>query len=204
MWERDGEYRYGNGKARGCQAAADPAFTPPAARAIFGRMGYEETILGRSEVDYGDQYESHVLAQYQMYVGMADRISARRQTANSFFLPINTALVGLVGDLSLGRTQPGVDSFVAVGLAGMVLCYLWYRIIRSYRDLNTAKFKVVHEMEKLLPLRPYDAEWDAVGRGKDANLYKPFTHVEIAVPWVFFTLHLLLVVRGLVVGGLLS
>jgi len=164
----------------------------------------DEDLFGTDPGHYGDSFGAHLFEQYKLYLEMADRISQRRQTANSFFLTINTALVGIVGYLSLGRATPGVDSFVAVGLAGMVLCYTWYRIIRSYKDLNTAKFKVVHEMEKLLPLRPYDAEWDAVGRGQDSNLYKPFTHVEIMVPWVFFTLHLLLVARGLFMSGLAS
>ena len=35
----------------------------------------------------------------------------------------------------------------------VLLCYLWYRIIRSYRDLNSAKFKVIHAIEHQLPLR---------------------------------------------------
>ena len=35
------------------------------------------------------------LEQYKLYVEMADRISSRRQNANSFFLSINTAIVAL-------------------------------------------------------------------------------------------------------------
>jgi hypothetical protein len=40
---------------------------------------------------------------------------------------------------------------------------MWYRLVRSYKDLNSAKFKVIHEIEKSLPISPYDAEWEAVG-----------------------------------------
>src|SRR2546426_1964670 len=39
------------------------------------------------------------LEQYKLYVEMADRISARRQTANEFFLSVNTVIVALLGYL---------------------------------------------------------------------------------------------------------
>jgi hypothetical protein len=79
-----------------------------------------------------------------------------------------------------------------VAAAGVVLCYSWYRLVRSYKDLNSGKFKVVHAIESRLPASPYDAEWEAVGRGEDKNLYLPFTHIEIRIPWVFAALYVLL------------
>ena len=47
--------------------------------------------------DYESEYNAHLLEQYKLYVQMADNISARRQTANSFFLTLNTTIAGLVG-----------------------------------------------------------------------------------------------------------
>ena len=76
-----------------------------------------------------------------------------------------------------------------ISLAGLVLSYVWYRLIRSYKDMNSGKFKVVHEIEKELPLSPYDAEWEALGRGNDPKLYLPFTRIEIWVPGIFGALH---------------
>lgn len=142
---------------------------------------------------YGQEHRTHLLEQYKLYVEMADRISERREKANSFFLTVNTALVALLAKDAFG-SAPASPSFleVLVPLAAGVLCYLWYRIVRSYRDLNSAKFKVVHEIEQRLPIRPYDAEWEAVGRGKNPKLYLPFTHIEIAVPWLFLSFHAVL------------
>jgi hypothetical protein len=139
-----------------------------------------------------EKLQSHLFEQYKLYVEMADRISARRHNANSYFLTVNTALLGFVGYIT-GKESS--TYFWVLGVVGIVLCYLWYRIIRSYRDLNSAKFKVVHEIEQRLPLTPYHAEWEAMGRGNDPTLYKPVTHIEIGVPWVFFLLHLFVVVR---------
>ncbi len=41
-------------------------------------------------------------------------------------------------------------SYRIVSLAGILLCYAWYRLVRSYKDINSGKFKVVHEIEKEL------------------------------------------------------
>ncbi|KKL90219.1 hypothetical protein LCGC14_1906870 [marine sediment metagenome] len=141
-----------------------------------------------SEKDYGEHYKPHLLEQYKLYVEMADRISARRQTANSFFLSVNTAIIALVGYINFG-SKTKASFYWLVSLAGMLLCFIWYRLVRSYKDLNSAKFKVVNEIEKELPIAPYDREWEKVGRGKDPKLYLPFTHIEIFVPWVFFAIH---------------
>ena len=146
-------------------------------------------LFPKSKEKYGENYEEHYLEIYKLYVSMADNISSRRQNANSFFVAVNTALIAFVG-----YARPCVGSEIGrfiwlLALAGAVLCYAWYRLIRSYKDLNSGKFKVIHLIEENLPLSPYDAEWEAVGRGKDKKLYLPFTHVEIYVPWVFFVVH---------------
>lgn len=139
-----------------------------------------------------DKYQAHLLDQYKLYVEMADRISSRRQSANSYFLSINTALLGFIG--YFGTREPTTYLWL-VAAAGVALSYLWYRLIRSYRDLNSAKFLVIHEIEKRLPLSPYEAEWEAMGRGSDPKLYKPFTHIEAGVPWVFVALHAVVLAR---------
>jgi hypothetical protein len=142
---------------------------------------------------YGSSYRDHALEMYKTYLEMADRISERREKANSFFLAVNTALIALLARDAFGSSAAGPRALeLLVPVAAGVLCYLWYRIIRSYRDLNSAKFKVVHAIERQLPLRPYDAEWESVERGKNPRLYLPFTHVEKVVPWLFMAFHALL------------
>jgi len=155
-------------------------------------MSIEKDLVGLSEAEYGENYRSHFLEIYKLYVGMADNISERRQSASSFFLTLNSAIVALVGYVNLSQDAESIASsyFGVVAIAGMVLSFLWYRLIRSYKDMNSGKFKVIHEIEKQLPLKPYDAEWTALGRGKDPSLYLPFTNIELFVPWVFFAIHL--------------
>jgi hypothetical protein len=155
-----------------------------------------DTLLGLSPEAYGPEYRRHVLEMYFTCLEMADRIGQRRDKANSFFLAVNTGIVALLAKDLLGTNESGAVVGVLVPIAGALLCYLWSRIIRSYRDLSSAKFKVVHAIERQLPLRPYASEWEAVGRGKNPRLYLPFTHVELRIPWVFMGFHVLLLLSS--------
>jgi hypothetical protein len=162
----------------------------PGVTAGGGAEVLEAALAKVAPEQYGADYRAHLLDQYKLYVEMADRISARRQTANAFFLSLNTALLAFLG-LAAERDTGDVPLpwVLAVTAAGLVLCFTWYRLVRSYRDLNGGKFRVIHAIERRLPLAPYDAEWESVGRGEDPRLYLPFTHIEIRVPWVFAALH---------------
>jgi hypothetical protein len=150
------------------------------------------SLRGVGSDEYGPSYRDHSLEIYKTYLEMADRISDRREKANSFFLAVNTALIAIFAKDAIAGSVASHSAELLVPLAAIVLCYLWYRIIRSYRDLNSAKFKVIHAIERQLPLRPYDAEWESVGRGKNTKLYLPFTHVEGIVPLLFMLFHLIL------------
>ena len=86
------------------------------------------------QTPYGsnEKYQAHLLDQYKLYVEMADRISARRQTANSYFLTVNTGLVGLIGYVTTKETS---DYLWLLAGAGIALSYLWYRLIRDRKSV---------------------------------------------------------------------
>ncbi|MBF0175995.1 MAG: hypothetical protein HQL63_03990 [Magnetococcales bacterium] len=156
-------------------------------------------LLRQKKRTYGSAYEQHLFEQYKLCVEMADRVSARRVMANSFFLAVHTALIAafavLLKEKLLQPTWVGMLPFAAV----MLLCLTWWFMVHSYRQLNTGKFKVIHTLEQMLPVAPYDAEWVALGGGKNPRLYWPLTHVENGVPILFVVLYLLLgmaVLRG--------
>ncbi|MFE7717624.1 hypothetical protein ACFU44_01120 [Nocardia rhizosphaerihabitans] len=140
----------------------------------------------RTPEDFAGRYHDLVLEQYKLYVEMADRISARRSLTNSFFLTLNTSaftVIGLVLQLRPGR---GVWTLIFPTVALVVQCGAWYFLLRSYRQLNTAKYRVVGELEERLPASPYwRAEWAALGHGRDRTLYTPITHLEQWVPVIF-------------------
>ena len=85
---------------------------------------------------------------------------------------------------------------------GLVLCGVWFINIRSYSQLNSGKFQVIHEMEQQLPYHCYAREWEILGRGRENKKYLPLTHVEQFVPFVLAVPYLSLPVY--VVSPLLS
>lgn len=149
-----------------------------------------KTLLRIPEQECGEHYLSYCIEIYKLYVASADGVSTRRQAANSFFLTLNTAILAFLGYVKPSFWQPIGRLTVLATLAGIVLCYTWYRLILSYKGLNSGKFKVIHMIEAKLPIAPYDAEWKAIGSGIDAKKYKPFTHVELWIPWVFMAIYL--------------
>jgi len=66
---------------------------------------YKKVLFKNQEGYPSDQLRGHLLEQYKLYIEMADRISSRRQSANSFFLSLNTTLVALGG---CPRTQKAI------------------------------------------------------------------------------------------------
>ncbi|MDD4984860.1 MAG: hypothetical protein PHQ43_03580 [Dehalococcoidales bacterium] len=151
--------------------------------------------------DYGEHYHEHLLEQYKLYVEMTDNISDRRDRSNAFYL---TLLSGLLVVVSAIAAIWGADSPLAalmaigIGVVGVLLCAVWFINIRSYRQLNTGRFAVIHRMEQELPFACYDEEWEVLGRGKDKSKYWPFTHVEKWVPVIMGVPYGLLIVCGVV------
>lgn len=156
------------------------------------RAGLFNEIAEGTTYPHNDKWYSHLLDQYKLYVEMADRISQRRATANTYFLSLNSAILAFVGYLSVKETGE-YNWMLACG--GLALSWLWRSLIISYSNLNTAKFKVIHQIEKRLPISPYEAEWDAMERGTNPALYKPLTHIERNVPLVFMALHIIVFTR---------
>ena len=139
-------------------------------------------------------YQTHLLEQYLIYVKMADRISNRRNIANGFFLSLHTSLLTILGVFlkeDLISTSLGVLAILF--LVFSFLCLIWWWLIRSYKNLNTAKYKVIGFMEEKLPASPYNrAEWVALGEGKSLKKYLPLTLIEQWVPVVFLFFYLLM------------
>jgi hypothetical protein len=160
---------------------------------------FQEHVLGLSQQAYGDRYRQDVLDLYKMFVASADKISDRRQTANAFFLTLNSTIIGLVGYLNSSQDLKVANHYLyaLVPLAGMLICYMWLSMIRSYRNMNSGKFQVINVIEKMLPIRPYDAEWIALGRGQDSRRYLEFSQVEKNIPVIFFLIHLVVLAMSI-------
>jgi hypothetical protein len=148
-----------------------------------------------------DELPASYLELYKLAVEMADRVSARRAVANSFFLTVNTGLVALLGSQNLRWY---------VAAAGILFTFTWWSLLKSYRELNRAKFDVILEMEARLPVRVYGDEWDRLRRepvrftlrpdGLRPYLatYRELGQTERVVPCLFALIYLAEILRQLV------
>lgn len=127
-----------------------------------------------------------LLEQYKLYVGTAEKVSEKRQTANAYFLSLNSFLLVLSGYLTTIKFQ---SWHVLIVLAGIFICIFWLLNLQSYRSLNSVKYKVIHEMEKQLPIKLFYDEWGLLDRGKNKRTYLRLSRVEQGVPTIFIFLY---------------
>ena len=52
----------------------------------------DSQLFQNSKDEYGEDYASHLLEQYKLYVESAENISDRRQNANNFFITIKITI----------------------------------------------------------------------------------------------------------------
>lgn len=139
--------------------------------------------------------DPRVVELYKTAVEMADRVSARRSTANAFFLTAQTALVTVIGATTPSLLRAPWWTALAVAIAGVVLSASWWLQLRSYRDLNRAKFEVINTMERQLPVRIFSDEWDILKRDSAKSWrtrYAELGTVERVIPGVFALLYIML------------
>lgn len=150
-------------------------------------------LFSKNEKEYGNDYKEHLFEQYKLYVESIEKISDRRQHANNYFISINTALITLLGlSFQIKVFENVVWIKCVLALVGIIICIVFWHLIRSYRQLNTGKFAVVHKIEENLPLALYEYEWEILGKGEDKHKYYPFSHIELYIPWVFGLIYLFL------------
>jgi hypothetical protein len=124
---------------------------------------------------------------YTILVEMADRVSQRRQTANNYFLSINTAILGSITYFS----HLDESWFVLLSaFTGTVICILWSRSVESHKALNAAKFEIIGKIEQDLPIQPFSDEWKILKSSTSNRKYRSFHEIEIWIPRVFFFLYL--------------
>lgn len=150
-------------------------------------------LFAKNKNEYGDEYKNHLFEQYKLYIESVEKTSDRRQHANNYFITINTALISLIGlsfQIKFFENLAGVKSVLA--LVGIIICFIFWHLLRSYKQLNTGKFAVIHKIEENLPLALYKYEWEVLGKGEDKSKYYPFSHIELWIPWVFGIIYALL------------
>ena len=116
-----------------------------------------------------------VLAIWQTCVEMANGVSQRRDTMNNLFVTLNIAVIAAVSWMWDVKT-------VFLCVAGLVICVVWLLYINNFKRLNTAKFRVIYDLEERLGVTPFKDEWDIM---KKTKRYLEGTKLERILPIAF-------------------
>lgn len=146
--------------------------------------------------------EQATLELYKLAVEMADRVSARRGIANQFYLGLETLILGapIMAQYLTSNSAVHPELLTALGAAGILVALVWWLQLRSYRDLNSAKFKVINDIEdRHFEVRIFRQEWtelkqDRVPRWRPR--YAELGTVERFVPWLFAAAQCLVIWRA--------
>ena len=155
----------------------------------------ESKLFQTDEKEYGDDYREHLLEQYKLHAEMSDDVSTRRVETNKYFLSINALLVTAIGLMSAQDSILFVDSFWrgVVAFSGLLMCVLWWSMIRSFKSLNRAKFQVINAIERRLPSAGFLAEWDFIERLNEKEKHREMTTIEIWIPVVFGVIYIVMI-----------
>ncbi len=118
-----------------------------------------------------------LLEQYKGLTESADRVTSKRQTTNNFYLTANSFLLAAAGYLT--STNYLVIPLI-ISIIGISIATLWFYNIHSYKSLNAAKYKVIHELEEYLPARIYQKEDEYLKKE-----YYQLTSIEKIIPIMF-------------------
>ncbi len=127
-----------------------------------------------------------ILEQYKLYVNSVEKNSDRRISVNKLYITINVWLLSFLWAVFQywdNKLLPISLFFISV--VWIISSIIFWYLINSYKQLNSWKFKVIHEIEEKLPLNLYSYEWDILWKWKDKWLYYPFSHIEKFMP-IFF------------------
>jgi hypothetical protein len=141
--------------------------------------------------DYGPDFQKHLLEQYKLFVGTSLDVTSKRLEANKFHLTLNSVIVGFSGALIVLNQHA---AHILLSLVGMVIAVVWRKSIIAYKELNKAKFIVIHQLEAYLPACLFKCEEKHASLSK----YHGLTSAEKWYPIIFIVLYLAIIILALV------
>jgi len=148
-----------------------------------------------------DESKKSLLEIYKLHSQLSDNVSVRRGQANMFYITLLSAILSVL-TISTNKESVSTNPYIllSIGILGLLLCIVWYFNIRSYRQLNSGKFKALHELEEKLDYPFFKREWELLEEGKNRKAYFQLTRIEqftplvISIPYLGITIYSLFLI----------
>ena len=140
---------------------------------------------------YGETWGNDAVRMYGLYLEQTDRLTARRQNVNKFFIAIHAALLSFMGYVLKGSGE----GLILVCLGGIALCAPWFLLIFTHWRSSNLKLHLLGDIEKHLPIGPLSAEderdrqrpW-GIKQGASGRKISS-TSIEMSLPIIFVCLY---------------
>ncbi|KAF0232542.1 MAG: hypothetical protein FD177_2429 [Desulfovibrionaceae bacterium] len=129
------------------------------------------------------EFKKILVEQYKEYVKSADNLSSRRGQDNKYYITVLSSFVaGTFYLYSHQEFSHNKGELVTIlGLLGLLLSLSWKQRLISYRQLSSAKYKVLHDMEQHLGFPCFKDEWKHILSAE--KKYKNLTSSEEKLPF---------------------
>jgi hypothetical protein len=148
-------------------AATEP--DQPAIRLILFIQPF--AIEGRTVMPVPDT----LIEQYKAYLADVGNIGSRYTTAQSFYLSVVSALIGVVAFFAKDVDALRRYAWVAALVLGFIalICFVWWRTLSFYQELFGAKFAVLKKMEVAGGLyQVFEEEWTELKKRGEPKLVR--------------------------------
>ena len=166
--------------------------------------GYDFDIQSKLNETKDPKRENELIEQYKAYLATSEEVLTRRQNTSNFYTTLNTSILTItatVAGILFGVSK--IDGLLTIALTlavisiiGIILNVNWYNLLESYGRLNSAKMRVISEIEKSLPANIYDTEWKVMSEKLYSGKYVSFTAIEKRLPVAFIVLFTILFAVG--------
>ena len=156
--------------------------------AFYNKTQVESAVrkkINESMVNQKNLNQVSLVRQYETMFNSIENLDERRQTNNTVYTTINTAMLALIA-ASLSLIMANIDNlaglvltfamFIVLPFIGTKICSSWESSLSRYKNLRRGKFKTLEFIESYLPLNINRAEWevlkssDYVTASEDAKL----------------------------------
>ena len=139
--------------------------------------------------DSTGEIAQRLFEQYTLYKQETENKENARDSANNTYLTANAALLALLGVSlekdSIVSLEAGVIMLV-IGIIGLRFCKVWNNTLSYYKQINTAKQRLINYLEKQLPAQLNSVEYyDVMQSPLNKGRYRVYKDVQEGLPNIF-------------------